>query len=50
LEQRDFKPVGIIEIPERPTNCTFGPTRSQTLSITARTSLHTVKLTVDSRR
>ena len=44
------KPLGIIEVPERPANCTFGPTGSHTLYITARTSLYTVKLNVDGRR
>jgi gluconolactonase len=44
------KHLGTIEVPERPANCTFGPTGSNTLSITARTSLYAVKLNVDGRR
>jgi sugar lactone lactonase YvrE len=47
---KEGKPLGVIDVPERPTNCTFGPTGTQTLYITARTSLYTVKLNVDGRR
>jgi gluconolactonase len=47
---KEGKPLGVIDVPERPTNCTFGPTGSQTLYITARTSLYTVKLNVDGLR
>ena len=44
------KPLGVIDFPERPANCVFGPTGSHTLYITARTSLYAVKLNVDGRR
>lgn len=44
------KHLGTIEVPERPANCVFGPRGSQTLYITARTSLYAVKLPVDGRR
>lgn len=42
--------LGVIEVPERPANCVFGPRGSQTLYITARTSVYAVKLPVDGRR
>ena len=40
----------MIDFPERPANCVFGPTGSHTLYITARTSLYAVKLNVDGPR
>lgn len=46
----DGTPLGRIETPERPANCVFGPAGSQTLYITARTSLYAVRLNVDGRR
>ncbi len=47
---KEGKPLGVIDVPERPANCVFGPTGTQTLYITARTSLYAVKLNVDGRR
>lgn len=47
---KEGQPLGVIDVPERPANCTFGPTGSHTLYITARTSLYAVKLNVDGRR
>ena len=47
---KEGKPLGVIDVPERPANCVFGPTGSHTLYITARTSLYAVKLNVDGRR
>lgn len=44
------KHLGVIDIPERPANCVFGARGSQTLFVTARTSLYAVKLNVDGRR
>jgi sugar lactone lactonase YvrE len=44
------KHLGTIEVPERPANCVLGPTGTNTLYITARTSLYAVKLNVDGRR
>lgn len=44
------KHLGVIEVPERPANCVFGPKGSRTLYITARTSLYAVELNVDGRR
>ena len=46
----DGTPLGRIETPERPSNCVFGPLGSQTLYVTARTSLYAVRLNVDGRR
>jgi gluconolactonase len=37
---------GIIEIPEQPTNCTFGGADRRTLYVTARTSLYRVDLPI----
>jgi sugar lactone lactonase YvrE len=42
--------LGTIKVPEGPANCVFGPRGSQTLYITARTSLYAVKLPADGRR
>lgn len=40
------KPIGLINVPERASNCTFGDDTLQTLYITAQTSLYRVKLDV----
>ena len=42
--------LGVIEVPERPANCVFGPKGSKTLYITAKTSVYAVELNVDGRR
>ena len=42
--------LGVIEVPERPANCVFGPKGSRTLYITARTGLYAVELNVNGRR
>jgi gluconolactonase len=38
--------LGVIEIPERPSNCTFGGADGKTLYVTARTSLYAVPMHV----
>jgi len=38
------KPLGIIELPEQPANCTFGGKDNKTLYVTARTSLYAVPM------
>lgn len=40
------KPLGIIEFPEQPANCTFGGKGNKTLYATARTSLYSVQMEV----
>jgi len=40
------KPLGIIRIPEQPSNATFGGKDGRTLYVTARTSLYTVPMAV----
>lgn len=43
----DGEPIGIIEVPEIPANCSFGGEDYKTLYITARTSVYKVKLNVE---
>lgn len=38
------KALGIITLPEQPSNCTFGGSENNTLYVTARTSLYTVPM------
>ncbi len=40
------KPLGIIEFPEQPANCTFGGKDNKTLYATARTSVYAVPMEV----
>lgn len=43
------KPVGAIQVPEQPANCTFGGKDRKTLYITARTSLYRIRMVVRGR-
>ena len=43
------KQLGTIELPEIPSNCTFGDADGQTLFITARTSVYRIRLKVPGR-
>ncbi len=47
---KDGKSLGVIEVPERPANVTFGGADRKTLFITARTSLYAVKMRVQGAR
>ena len=38
--------LGVIEVPEQPSNCTFGGPDGKTLYVTARTSLYAFKMLV----
>ena len=40
------KSLGVIEVPEQPSNCTFGGPDGKTLYVTARTSLYSFKMLV----
>jgi gluconolactonase len=38
--------LGVIEVPEQPSNCTFGGADGKTLYVTARTSLYSFPMHV----
>lgn len=42
--RRNGTRIGVIEIPERPSNCTFGGEHAEALFVTARTSLYRIDL------
>ncbi|HMO84945.1 MAG TPA: SMP-30/gluconolactonase/LRE family protein [Lacipirellulaceae bacterium] len=46
----DGEPLGVIEFPEQPSNCTFGGADGKTLYVTARTSVYAAPMLVAGHR